>query len=260
MNFRPRSSQDAAQFGFVAARKFVLRLDGVDRNNGEFISALEGDGLYVERTDYPFMLTYISSGSGEETNFIAKNGAYIPGPFKGMVVSHPLIQSPPNPIQGLSASLLLSRGQNSFDNQFSHPYSSGDASINVVTLTALQWDINVYVPPGSKYLKKLRVDIGANGAGIITANWLFLSYGKNGGLPFGVTTPKITLAPNGRTYPSANYGRYYFEESPGGSYGGIVLKDGDLPVPSSANEIAINISGSALPTALDGFKVTALFA
>lgn len=79
-------SQDTAQFNLQGLRKFNISLRA-NRLSGEFIPAIEGDFLYIARSDIPCTISLIRQDGGHD--ILANEGDEYHGAFKGVWISHP---------------------------------------------------------------------------------------------------------------------------------------------------------------------------
>ena len=59
------NTQDSVRYALQPFQKLNIRLDGVDRTNGDLFASAQADSLYIEKTDYPFLFTLVTQGSGD---------------------------------------------------------------------------------------------------------------------------------------------------------------------------------------------------
>lgn len=208
-----------------------------DRSNGEFISNLEGSGFYIERCDWPALITVNSQGGGIATSINARDGLEFKAPFKGLTITHPQL----NVAAALSIFLLKNGAE--FTNNLDNPVSRLNVSYRSVASSGNSQTVAIFVPPGARSIKNLQiVSPGAASAGASVATFV----DKNGNTIF----PPTSLTQNvGGTLQSYTGGA-------SGTYGNTVLQGGialgifpNVFIPTACSEIYVTITGTTLGAA-----------
>lgn len=147
--FVPDNTQQAARFSVPPIRKVEIRLDNANRANGEFLSAFEGDFLYVDQTDFPCLLSLVTPSTQIGTAIVARAGTEIHGPFKGIFLTHPFFGT----AVPMSLRLLLGQKGSSLSNEASlTAFHAAGAPQLAQSSTAVLYQALIPIPFGSRVL------------------------------------------------------------------------------------------------------------
>lgn len=161
------NSQDMSRYGLVPFQRVQITLD-TDRTTGEFFSAFEGEGIYVEAADYPCLISLVQQGAPtRQISVAARDGLILRGPFKGLSVSHPNLT--PTGFQRMVLSLLLLRTGDAITNEYNAPRTRLPLSWRSINNTALIQTWGLHVPQGVRQLDYLQVQMASAAAGVIDA-------------------------------------------------------------------------------------------
>lgn len=241
--YGPANSQLAQQFAIAPFRPTNIPLYGVNRTAGELFPSLEGSYLYVEQCDAPVIASFVDRTNGKLLSFLLRTGLEIHGDFKGVTLTHPLYIANADP---LTLRVTLGQGATSESNQYAHPIHNGLASWRTITNTAIDQTIGIYVPPNSRLMEKVIVQLLTT---TVTGARARQAFTIGGTFAVQANPPQFTL-PDGRAYTNT-----YNEGEPlsvvAGTIAGTSVARGDnMILPSYADEVTVQISGTglALPT------------
>lgn len=127
-----------------------------DRSAGQYIETLEGLGFYIERCDWPILLNVNSQGGGIQVSINARDGLEFTGSFKGLTITHPALN-----IAGVLTLILYKTPEAKITNQLDNPVTRFQISQRSITNTALQQQIGIFIPPGTRSIKNLQAFAGA---------------------------------------------------------------------------------------------------
>jgi hypothetical protein len=148
---------------FTAYEKITIDLNK-DRNAGEVLSNIQGQGFAIYKTDYPVQIEVTTSGSGNAAQCITTPGFVFNAPFKGLSIKHPKLQSTFNINDGSVITtaaklviLVFKDREFIFDSQ---PGASALAPASLLAITA-GGAVNYPIPQNTRYIKKLNLSITA---------------------------------------------------------------------------------------------------
>ena len=235
----------SSRYGVNPFQRVEIQLAAIDRTNPELFPSLEGDEIYCERADFPFLMSLVSPSSGVQQSFVFRTGLRIKGTFKGLYVSHPLFTTT-SQFKPL-ASLIISKGvSTSTDN------SLGDSALpiivpfRIITNSAVAQTIGIYLPAGARRVKKLSFQIAATTVNIPASLTQFVDL-NNVALtgPAGLITPGSPAVIF--SYPTGNASGGPFKiTAQGAAAGTFIFEIYDIPVPTTAAEFVANVTGTGL--------------
>lgn len=246
-------TQSSAQFAINPFQRVEIPLcykslsatNGVDRSSGEFFPSMEGTSIYIERCDYPVLISLVSPAGGLQQSFVARDGLRIDGNFKGLYLRHPRV----NFYQGAaSLSLIVSKGNGaSVDNGFQNPCGiynlPGRTIVNTDTLITREY----LLPEGMRFLSALQ----ALATGSTCAN-MKIYFADLSGYAQQIRGPSIVDADTGISYSCDGYEQYLsspYATLTGAAYAASCV---GMKIPSNAKFLTI----SAVGTGLTGLAVT----
>jgi hypothetical protein len=158
--FAGKGNVDTSQFGVNPFQRVEIIIgagsNAPDRTTPEFFPQLEGSGFWVERADYPVLCSIVSPATNVDQSFVLRDGDKFMAPFKGLYISHPLLNLLLPNSAPIKLSLILFKGGSTFENSYANPVSRSNLASRVLTNTTTSQSRAVFVPPGVRYLDKLR--------------------------------------------------------------------------------------------------------
>jgi len=248
------NSQDTARYSVVPWSRIDIIVGNVagaapDRSQGVILPEIEGEGLFIERADYPvLMCPVVGSGPTEDSLVAARDGLMFNTPFKGLYLSHPLLVTT-FATQPLRLSLIVFKLQGAVSNEYANPVTRSLVSSRAVTNTAIAQQWNLFVPPGARRLDFLRI---AAIQTTITTDPL-LTMVDSGGNPIVPVTVSQQIAAVVQTYNFAPTTVRAGQRSAGA--GPLNLWDFQpLPLPTACRELAVSWAGTGLaaPVTIEG--------
>jgi hypothetical protein len=159
--FQP-DSQGTARYGLVPWSRVEIIIGGVagsspDRSQGVVIPEIEGEGLIVERADWPVLLApVVGQGNTDVSLVAARDGLEFDSPFKGLLVAHPILTTLFAP-QTMKLSLIVFRVKGALRNQLAEPFCRAQLQYRAITNTAVNQAIGIFIPPGVRQLDELQI-------------------------------------------------------------------------------------------------------
>jgi hypothetical protein len=160
--FQP-DSQGTARYGIVPWIRVEIVIGAFpaatapDRSAGIVIPEIEGEGMVVERTDWPVLLApVVAQGNTDVSLVAARDGLEFDSPFKGLLLAHPQL------IAGaatapLKLSLIVYKTKGALRNQLAVPISRTPLQVRTATNTGVAQSYAIFVPPGVRRLEFLRI-------------------------------------------------------------------------------------------------------
>lgn len=126
-----------------------------NRVAGQLIPELEGTGFYVERADYPVLANFGHGMGGLESSINLRDGLEIDASFKGITLTHPLINV------AAKLTLILLKNGVKLSNQLDDPVSRMNFAFRTISNTALLQSVGIFVFPGARSIKNLQAVVQA---------------------------------------------------------------------------------------------------
>ncbi len=223
---------DSSRYNVAPFQKIALLLNNVDRSNGDFQSWHEGDTLIFTRVDFPVLVSFVNQQTQVTQTIMATPGGRIVAPFKGLTFTHPLLTVN---TYNVILEFQVGKGGAIYDNSMANPYPSIYPPFLITADTAVAGAVNVYIPPGARYLNKISLLV----QGTTTTGGVWQFFTANG---VACGTPPVT------GFPTSSFAR-------GGLVGQVVsatlvrFEDTDIPIPSSAAYMQLSFGGTGLSLA-----------
>ncbi len=243
--YQPDNSQLSQQYGVSPFQKVHIRLDTIDRTNGQLQPSLSGEYVYVEKTDYPFLISLVTQDTLEPRCVVARPGLMIRGQFKQMWITHPLL-TPSNSNQ-LGASLIIGFGRDSVSNGFAFPVHQGFMPIVSSANSAVAFEGFLHIPKGSRFLQD--IEIGMIATTITSALFTLV------GAPTGGNDISPTLVEGNLNFATPVFTNLYPDliTIPGG----FKLRQSNVPLPDDCRAIQFIIAGTGMSGAMTDKMVKA---
>ena len=250
--YQANSTLESSQFGIQPLQTVTIPLDGIDRTVGTLMPTIEGEYLYIERTDFPFLLSLIGQETQENRMMVARAGLEIVAPFKGICVAHPLLTAQINSDAPYSAKIHFGKAPDVYlSNHYPLPYSQHFPSLAVTTSTTSVYMADVYVPPGTRHCKELTLWFA--GSAPTQAEWFLNSL--TAGNTYAMVAPQLTVLAG--AFTAINNPQGIFDVSIPLT-GFLKFTSIDIPLPAQCKTIAVQIAATATLGAFVSCK--ALFA
>lgn len=147
--FGTSNSQQAAQFGINPFQRIEIAVGNIDRSAGVLIPEPQGVGFYVERADYPVIVSLVNPATDARQSFVVRDGLQITAQFKGLYLTHPFMNAPAylSIITFATCDALASNGLATPSTRFPLAY--------FVTGAGAFQIMSIFVPPGVRALNNL---------------------------------------------------------------------------------------------------------
>jgi hypothetical protein len=229
------SNQNNPQYGINPFQRYKIQLGpNIDRSNGQYFPEVEGTGFYIERADYPVLLSFNSQGGGIDQSMSARDGGQAKTQFKGLTVTHPILDVL------CEISIIVFKGDAEFTNQLDSPVARLLAPTRTVTNTPALQVMGMYIYPGVRAVKNLQAICQAATVTFSTASF----YDKNGAV---ISSPKVisqNFAGANVVYNGTNSVAYATNIYISG--GVAVVQYPLMYIPSQAVELQVAIQGTVL--------------
>ena len=235
-----QSGQYNQQFNVAPFQRVEINIGNIDRSQGVVIPELEGYGFYVERSDYPVFLNVVNQTPLLQASIIARDGVECDTPFKGLILTHPLI----NTTMVLSI-IIFKTPCARYTNQLGNAISRLLLSTRIIGNTLTQQLLGIYVPPGVRFLSGVQVSV----TGTTATSAFIQAYGVNGGAVVAPTNLTAIVAGAPVVYNVASQGGVFsgaFRATAFGGGGFTAEFPYSLVIPTQINEVQISINGSGL--------------
>ena len=217
-----------------ASSQFPL---GIDRRQGEYFPQIEGDGYFIERSDFPVLISHVHSATQVESTIPAYDGRQVEGKFKGLYFTHPPLNIPAR------LSLIIGKNCAKTSNQLGNAVSRFVMAYRSVVSNPNAQVLGIYIPPGARVLRNLNIFI----AGQLTAT-------STGGIAavdknFATIRPPSNLVNQQSTgfvtYDrQSNFGQNQIGVAVPG--GGFVYNYNPIIIPSQALELNFTVLGTGM--------------
>ena len=151
--YLPDNTQSVAQYTTAPFRRYEIRIDNVDRSQGQFFPHFEGDMLFIDRADWPALVSLVSNSVTIQTASVGRVSTKLVGPFKGLMITHPLLTGANAPL-----ALRFNIGQKNSSEDISGSvaaFHAAGVAISTVSNNAGLQAFLIAVPPGSRVLSNL---------------------------------------------------------------------------------------------------------
>lgn len=242
--FDVTNSQQAARFGINPFQRIEIPLGpNIDRSNGEYFPSFEGSGMYIERADYPCLLSLVVKGDSIGQALPLRDGMQVEAWFKGFYLVHPLLNVP----QTLSI-ILFKHPDSVFVQQAPTPCSRVSMMYSASTSGTLM-TVKIYVPAGMRAVNNLVLSFPAT---TVTRAQL-QGLDSNGGAIAAPSTVSQNVGGVVQTYPSGFASILCTQPVVVGT--DVLLRFDKFILPSRAVEIDITITGTgiAVPDSMSGW-------
>lgn len=241
------NSQDTSRFTLPPWTRLDILIgangaNAPDRSQGVLLPEIMGEGMYIERADWPVLLNPVVS-TGPEGSFAvqARDGLSFKAPFKGLWLQHPVLNTGVSQ-QSLKLSLIIFRAGGPSDvlaNELSSPLARALVSFRQPVNTAVQQTYTIFVPQGARALENISLGLAATTITGATAS----STDNNGA---AIVAPSVTqqIAAAVQTYNAANAGYPAANVELVGAY--AVITWPRVPVTSQARELTLSVTGTGL--------------
>lgn len=244
------NTQNAAQFAFNPLQKQIVSLYNVDRTQGLPVPECEGNYLYVDQADYPVIISFVNAATNVFQSYVARNGLMVKAPFKGIFLTHPLLNPGSGNVQQPKLILITGKNDATIENDLAAPFASMPTSARTLGNTALSQIFAVYMPPGTRRIEKLEFNFA--GTTITAAQYQLTNNGNNSSGYGGILD---------------QYGNSYAASVPLAGNLAIVniatapvqtwqMKGGEIMVPSYCDGIQITLTGTGLTAAGATYEAT----
>jgi hypothetical protein len=242
-SFAGKGNVDTSQFGVNPFQRVEIIIgassNAPDRSVPEYFPQIEGTGFWVERVDYPVLLSIVSPSNNVDQAFAPREGDKFLTPFKGLYLSHPQLTLSGS-LQPIKLSLIVFKQGAVFENSAVPPITRGAVSGTVSGGGGIATG-RFYLPLGLRVIEEAQMVLSATTISGVVATFLdkFLNNAANAA---------TILAPNGVTYGAFNVG-YSAALVSGASNAGI-YRFPSMPIPSNAVELKIDVSGTGTNTSM----------
>lgn len=256
--WRPGFSTELAKYSSKPYRRIEISLN-VDRTQGQLIPEIEGETCYIERADYPVLISFTTGDNDQRNTIPAIEGKQFAGPFKGFVITHP--QLVPSATLAQEFKLVLIVGvSNAFTNQLGDAASRFPPPFRIITNTVTSQVQGFYLPPNVRRIKAISYAVTATAVAAVLPIPVRVSFIAQDGASFYPGPANLVNKPNNGasvTYTQPMVGQIYlpFQVIPSVVAGTTVTQIGraqDLIIPPNAFEVQVDC-GQALTTALSLF-------
>lgn len=237
--YQPDNSQNAQQFAINPFQRVEIDLvntPGIDSLQGVQFPQLEGNSLYVERCDWPLLLTVIDKVTGIELSFVMRTGLRIRSPFKSATIR---AQWSVAPAYRALASLIVGKGCADYANELGNSVVQSNFPFRTLTSTGIALDIAIYLPPGLRYLYQFH--FGMNATTITDGALFFVD-------PFGNTirSPQASqvIAGVAQAYGVSPVQRRFLATQAVVAGARFVANEQNIPIPSGAAEMRVVLNGT----------------
>jgi len=242
-------SQASTRFGVVPFQRYELNLDNVDRTEPETFPTIEGESLYCERADYPALFNMVLPGKGIQSSHVFRTGTKVIAPFKGLSISHPLLT--PVGLGRSVISFIVGKSKNTeIDTSLGDSAMPMVAAFRYPTNTALQQQYKIFVPAGSRRIRKLAFIMPAT---TLTATICTFNDSFNNGVA-SFASIKQQIGPNIFTYNGANIAGTNLKVTASAVTGQFYFEAYDIAVPTCAAELFIQVDGTGLATVVGALE------
>jgi len=232
------SNRSTSQFNIAPFQRVEINIGpNIDRSQGELLAQLEGYGAYVERADYPCLLTFVNQASQLQACLVARDGEKLNMGFSGLVLTHPTMNVP------MTLTLIIYKVPcNTFENDASAPIVRLLPPFRIITNNAAQQVLGIFVPPGMRIIRNLQVQLGGGTGPVGTGVLSFTDI--NGNFITGPTNLTALQAGVVVTYNAGNNGLpQAIPAAVPGAGNGLLYNFGPVQVPVSAIELRFTGAG-----------------
>lgn len=238
------STQYNAQFNVDNFQRIEVDLSSSasDQNGGFFVAQVEGDYLFVERCDYPVLISLTSQKNVIGQCEVAKEGDQFKTAFKGVTITYPRVGA----LGGTSpAKLVFIVGKNCADytNTLATVQTRFGASSRAVSNTALLQTVSLHVPPGMRRVATLECSITAYTTLTASPLWAFFRRDGSG----TCTNSSVSNSPQSPAaiYNGQNHSGLMALLSVGAANSGL-WQINNLVIPDDAAELQVSFAGTGL--------------
>lgn len=214
-----------------------------NRSGGVVLDQIEGEGLIVERADYPALLApVVGQAPIAEGAVAARDGLQFDVPFKGLWLQHPqLLTNVAGQLFVLSLVVYKRRGV--LQNQLATAITRIPLSTRLVTNTGTVETLRIFVPQGVRALVVLDVFVTHTTLTSATVNFFDAA-----GQVILAPTVQQQIAAAVVTYGSANTQLNGYVNQGGGVAGSpaLIRFDVPIPIPSACREVEVQLGGTGM--------------
>lgn len=241
-----KTNTQLAKYGVNPFQRVEINISNVNRSTPEFFAQLEGEELIVERCDYPVILSLVNPSTSVEQAYVLRDGMRIRASFKGIYIAHPLLPQFADR-QPARLSLIVSKNDAATDNSYANPVSRFPAMYNVSS-NAVSCNIRLYVPPGCRQIKKLKVFFGTYTTITVLPSWQFLApeLSDNVERRYSTVLGNVVHPVSKVTYVNGAFCEGYMEIEPTIIANTLIAKDDDIVIPIAATALEILLTGTGL--------------
>lgn len=237
MLYRPNTTQNAAMLAASPFQKVAINLIA-DRSQGEYFSQFEGDSIYFDNVDAPFLVSFVTPQTNIVQTFVAREGLQVKAAFKGLFITHPNYTSP-GLVQSFKATMTIGKGSADLSNNLNQPTWGSPPSMLVGTDTALTYSGAIAIPPGARVIRHLEMSLVF--ATVTSIPWTVGSDAPaelcNGITQPAFTTPNFLQGSFNTSIPIANLMKFSID---------------NIALPQSARQLNFSIIGTGLAHAFSG--------